>query len=75
MTANLTYDREADAVYIYVGRGKVASNDEVSPSVILDYDEEQRVIGIEVLNASKVLAPGDWVTAPSPSARPSAAAE
>lgn len=62
---DVTYDPEADAAYIRVGRGNIDHQEEAGP-FILDLDSEGRVIGIEVLSASKVLAPGDWLKARRP---------
>ncbi len=56
---DITYDPEADAVYIAVGRGKVDRTEETGP-FIYDVDAEGHIVGIEILSASKVLAPGDW---------------
>lgn len=56
---DMTYDPEADAAYIYLGKGKIAETAEAGP-FIYDLDAEGRVIGIEILSASKVLAPGEW---------------
>jgi uncharacterized protein YuzE len=56
---DMTYDPEADAAYIYLGRGKVAETREEGP-FIYDVDASGRILGIEILAASKVLAPGDW---------------
>lgn len=53
-----TYDKEADAAYIYL---KEISNEEVArtislnDSINIDLDCEGKVIGIEILNASKNL--------------------
>jgi uncharacterized protein YuzE len=55
---DITYDPEADAAYIYLGRGKIVETAEAGP-FIYDVDAQGRVIGIEILAASKVLAPGD----------------
>jgi uncharacterized protein YuzE len=69
----VTYDPEADAVYIVVGRGEVDRTEEAGP-FIYDVDTDGRILGIEVLTASKVLAPGDWKKAEPPKgARVSAA--
>jgi uncharacterized protein YuzE len=68
-----SYDPEADAVYITVGRGDIDRTEEAGP-FIYDVDAEGRVVGIEILSASKVLAPGDWKKAHAPGeARVSAA--
>lgn len=62
---DMTYDPEADAAYIYLGRAKIDHTEEAGP-FIYDVDAEGRVIGIEILAASKVLAPGDWQKARLP---------
>ena len=70
---DITYDADADAVYISLGRGKVDRTEEAGP-FIYDVDGEGRILGIEILSASKVLAPGDWKEANPPgTARVSAA--
>ena len=63
-----------DAVYIKVGRGKVERTEEAGP-FIYDVDAEGRLLGIEILSASKVLAPGDWKKAGPPKAGHVSAAE
>jgi uncharacterized protein YuzE len=62
---DMTYDPEADAVYMHLSRGKVASTEEAGP-FIYDLDSDGRVLGIEILSASKVLAPGEWRNARRP---------
>jgi uncharacterized protein YuzE len=64
---DLTYDAEADAVYIAVGRGKVARTKRTG-SFVTELDAGGRIVGIEILSASKVLAPGDWKKARPPKA-------
>jgi uncharacterized protein YuzE len=47
-----SYDPEADAMFLWFGpEGKnSARTQEVAPGVMLDFDEDGRVIGIEVLD-------------------------
>ncbi len=71
---NITYDPEADAVYIHVGTGKIDRTEEAGPFTY-DVDSEGHIVGIEVLAASKVLAPGDWKKANRPDATHASAAE
>jgi uncharacterized protein YuzE len=71
---DITYDAEADAVYITVGRGKVDRTEETGP-FIYDVDAEGHIIGIEILSASRVLAPGDWKKAHPPGESRVSAAE
>jgi uncharacterized protein YuzE len=69
---DMTYDPEADAVYIHVGRGEIDHQEESGP-FIYDVDADGRVIGIEILSASRVFAPGDWQKARPPGKRVNAA--
>jgi uncharacterized protein YuzE len=62
---DITYDPEADAVYITVGQGSINRTHEGGP-FICDVDAEGHIVGIEILSASKVLAPGDWKKAGPP---------
>jgi uncharacterized protein YuzE len=56
---DITYDPEADAVYITVGRGNIDRTEESGP-FIYDVDAEGNIVGIEILSASNILAAGDW---------------
>ena len=71
---DVTYDRKADAVYIYLAHGDVDRTEEAGPFTY-DLDADGRVRGIEILSASKVLAPGDWQNARRPDAKSADAAE
>ncbi|WP_269716489.1 DUF2283 domain-containing protein [Caulobacter sp. NIBR2454] len=68
-----TYDPQADAAYLRLAKGDVVESAEVSPGVVLDYDAEGRILGIEIIGASKVVAPGDWSKARLPGSQPHAA--
>ena len=47
------YDAETDTLRIVLSAAPVAGSDEDKPGVILDYDAEGNIVGIEVLQASK----------------------
>ena len=53
------YDREADAAYIYlvypVKAGQAKSTIELKENIMLDFDGKGKLLGVEILNASKVL--------------------
>jgi len=55
----IEYDKEADAAYIYLQYplkdGECKTTQEIHDNVILDYDAEGKLLGVEILNASKVL--------------------
>lgn len=45
-------DRASDALYFRLHENRIVESEEVSPGVILDYDENDRVVGVEFLNIS-----------------------
>ncbi|MBD3337984.1 MAG: DUF2283 domain-containing protein [Candidatus Lokiarchaeota archaeon] len=49
----LKIDREADALYLSLDDSPVLESDEVSPGIILDYNDQEEIVGIEILNLSK----------------------
>ncbi len=53
--SRIKYDAEADAMYIQVRRGKYEISEELAENIIIDLDKLGRVLGVEVLDASKRL--------------------
>ncbi|NOZ68000.1 MAG: DUF2283 domain-containing protein [Deferribacteres bacterium] len=53
----IEYDYQADALYIYFCESgkKVTETVTVKPGVHVDFDEDGRIMGLEVLSASKVI--------------------
>jgi len=49
----IRYDPSADALYIGIREDKVANSDEISDGIIVDYNKDGDVIGIEILEFSK----------------------
>lgn len=49
----ITFDKQADAMYIYIKDVKVFRSDDITSDTIIDYDKEGNVVGIEILSASK----------------------
>ena len=47
------YDQEVDVLTIRFNDTPVEESDENKPGVILDYDKAGKLVGIEILNASK----------------------
>jgi len=49
----ISYDRVADALYIKLRDDKVVYFDEVSPGIIVDFNDKGEIVGIEVLGFSR----------------------
>ena len=49
----LEFDPQADAIYLELTDAGVEESKEIQPGIIMDYDAEGRVVGIEVLYLSK----------------------
>jgi len=49
----VTYDSEVDVLRILFRNAPIEESDEDKPGVILDYDKEGNIVGLEVLNASQ----------------------
>ena len=53
----LTIDREEDALYLNLDESPAAESEEISPGVILDYNAEGKIVGIEMLYLSTRVSP------------------
>ena len=49
------YYPESDMLYIKLIEGVSIESEEIAPGVVLDFDEHNRVIGIEIEDASKII--------------------
>ena len=49
----LHVDKEADALYLRLDDSKIIESEEVSPGVVLDFDQHNQVVGVEILHLSK----------------------
>jgi uncharacterized protein YuzE len=52
------YDPEADALYVRFTETEVVDSEEVSPGVVLDFDQDGKIVAIEFLGAASQIAPG-----------------
>jgi uncharacterized protein YuzE len=46
-------DAKSDALYFRLDESKIIESEEVSPGIILDFNDQDQVVGIEILNLSK----------------------
>ena len=49
----LKVDQKADALYLRLVDSRIVESLEASPGVVLDFDENDQVVGAEILNLSK----------------------
>ena len=49
----IKYDTETDAIYMILSDDDVVESEETSTDVIVDYNENNEVVAIEILNVKK----------------------
>lgn len=49
------YNQKADAMYIWLRKAKYNISEELAENVVMDLDRDGRIVGIEILDASKNL--------------------
>ncbi len=52
-TMKVKYDKDMDVLYISFNENKIKESDEGKPGIVLDYDKQGIIVGIEILDASK----------------------
>ncbi|NGO55178.1 DUF2283 domain-containing protein [Mesorhizobium camelthorni] len=57
------YDEAANAAYIRFSTEAVLESEEVAEGIVLDYDTDGRIVGMEVLDARRHLPPAVLVKA------------
>lgn len=57
----IEYSKEADAIYVYFKEDFVEKSKETEDGIVIDFDKNGQLIGIEVLDASKRFSLADIV--------------
>ena len=57
MKPSIEYDAVSNAAYIRFSSEQVSESEEVSVGIVLDYDNQGRIVGMEVLDARAHLPP------------------
>jgi uncharacterized protein YuzE len=47
----IKYDKEANAFYVRFSERDIVESEEVRPGLIVDFDSEGRIVGLEMLDA------------------------
>lgn len=53
--SKINYDKDADVMYIKVDRGKYEVSEEIQDGIVLDFDKEGKILGVEILNVKSRL--------------------
>ena len=51
----LKYYADTDSLYIDLSEKPSAESQEVAPGIVVDFDEENNIVGLDIDNASKIL--------------------
>jgi uncharacterized protein YuzE len=51
----IKYDPQVDILRIRLGSTPIEESREVEPGVIVDYDEQGQIVGLEILDASEIV--------------------
>ena len=51
----VTYDSKVDVLRVLFSNAPIEESDEDKPGVILDYDKDGNIVGVEILDAQKRL--------------------
>jgi uncharacterized protein YuzE len=52
----IVVDKNSDALYFRLDENRIVDSEEIRPGVIVDYDAEDRVVGVEFLDISTRLS-------------------
>ena len=53
----LKVDEKADALYLMIDNSEIIESEEITPGIILDFNKDNQVVGVEILNLSKRSTP------------------
>jgi uncharacterized protein YuzE len=53
------YDEKADALYLRLDDSKIVESEEVKPGIVLDFNADKQVVGIEVLQLKRRVPKAD----------------
>lgn len=53
----IQYDKQADALYIYIGKGRIKKTLKAGKNILVDLGGKDRVIGVEFYKISRSVQP------------------
>ena len=55
----IEYSKTADALYVYFREIEVARSEDIQDGVVVDFDDQGQIVGIEILDVSSKLSLAD----------------
>lgn len=55
----IRYDEQVDALYLELDDSEIVESEELKPGIVLDFNAENQIVGIEVLDFKRRLPEGD----------------
>ena len=55
----IEYSKTADALYVYFREMEVARSEDIQDGVVVDFDDQGQLVGIEILDVSSKLSLAD----------------
>ena len=53
------YDEKSDALYLRLDESKIIESEEVQPGIVLDFDVNNQVVGVEILRVKERVPSAD----------------
>ena len=53
------YDEKSDALYLRLDESKIVESEEVQPGIVLDFDANNQVVGVEILRVKERVPSAD----------------
>ncbi len=55
----LHFDEQADALYLRLDESEIVESEEVQPGIMLDYNQQDQLVGIEILRVRQRVPSAD----------------
>ena len=59
MSMKMRYDQKTDALYLSLDDSKILESEEVQPGIVLDFNADKQVVGVEILRIKERVPSAD----------------
>ncbi|MHB8743645.1 MAG: DUF2283 domain-containing protein [Sulfuricaulis sp.] len=53
------YDEKSDVLYLHLDESKIIESEEIQPGIVLDFDANNQVVGVEILRVKERVPSAD----------------